>query len=98
MANIDDLIEQMQKDELEDASKLKPIQYAKLRNLYPQRVYKAIRGGKLDVETCLCGSKVIDIEAADEVFKVGRHAVQGTLTSLQEEEEVSGSDVDTRDE
>lgn len=93
---IDDVIAQMMKDEFEDAEQLKPIQYAKLRGLYPQRVYKAIRDRKLKVITCLCGSKVINVDEADRVFKVGKYRTgsQGALTSLQAEEEVPGSDMD----
>lgn len=99
MAGIDDVIAQMMKDEYEDAEQLKPIQYAKLRGLYPQRVYKAIRDRKLEVISCLCGSKVINVDAADKVFKVGKHRAgpQGTLASLQAEEEVPGSDLDADD-
>lgn len=95
MAGIDDVIAKMMKDELEDAKRLKPIQYAKLRGLYPQRVYKAIRNRKLEVITCDCGSKVIEVAVADEVFKVGRARIQGTLEALSEEEEVPGSDLDS---
>jgi hypothetical protein len=70
--NIDDLIAQMEADELEDKAQttthLTPIEYAKLHNMRPQKVYYAIRHKKLEVEKCMCGRKVINIATADEYF------------------------------
>lgn len=70
---IDDIIRQMEEDELEDKAEatthLTPIEYAKLRGIkYPQTVYYAIRHGHLKPEQCMCGRKVINIEAADKHF------------------------------
>jgi hypothetical protein len=97
--NTDELFAQMMQDELEDAKKLRPIEYAKLRGLYAQHVYRYIRQGKLPVEVCQCGRKVVDIEVADEVFKVGRSRVQGTFeASVQAEEKMARSDLDTREQ
>jgi hypothetical protein len=97
MGGIDDLFEQMQKDDLEGATKLPPIQYAKLRGIRPQRVYAALRAHKLDPTTCECGRKVVVVEEADELFKLGSRRPGADVTST-EEEEVPGSDVDSGDE
>lgn len=78
--NADALFEQMRKDELEDASKLTPREYGKLRGISPQLVYYHLRKPKppegstekyLEFERCLCGKKVIDVKRADEYFKRG---------------------------
>lgn len=87
--NLDDLIEQMKRDDLEGATKLPPIQYAKLRGMYPQKVYSALRNRKLEATTCECGRKVIIVADADRLF-----GVQGTEQAVPEEEEVAGSDLD----
>lgn len=70
----DELIAQMQRDELEGASKLSPRDYGKLRGIAPQLVYYHIREGHIKKETCLCGRSVIDIEQADIYFKKGSHS------------------------
>lgn len=70
---IDDLIKQIEEDELADAAELgtmKPTRYAKLRGLYPQQIYAAIRNNKLKSSICACGSKVINVEEADILFRV----------------------------
>jgi hypothetical protein len=77
MGGIDDAIKAMQ-DDSEGATKLPPIQYAHLRGLYPQKVYAALRKGKLQWNTCDCGRKVVVIEEADKLFKVGAYAAGGT--------------------
>jgi predicted site-specific integrase-resolvase len=64
--NTDELIAQMQADETDGAIKLSPREWAKLRGVTPQLVYYWIRTGKLDMETCICGRNVIDVEKADE--------------------------------
>lgn len=91
MGGIDDVIEEMKRDELEGATKLPPIQYAHLRDIYPQKVYGALRNGKLERTTCECGRKVVIVKEADEYF--------GFATTIPEaEEEVSGSDLDSDDQ
>lgn len=65
---IDDFIRQAEEDELQDAVQLPPIQYAKLRGIYPQKVYAAIRNHKLQAIHCLCGRKVVVIADADKFF------------------------------
>lgn len=67
--NSDELIKQMELDELSDATKLTPRDYGKLRGHAPQLIYYYIRTGKLDVEKCLCGRKVIDVADADAFFE-----------------------------
>jgi hypothetical protein len=70
--SIDDFMKQIEDDERADRaeleSKLTPIDYGRLRGIAPQRVYQAIRNGKLEVERCLCGRKVIDVAQADIKF------------------------------
>lgn len=70
--DIDGLLREMERDDLEGATKLPPIQYAKLRGIYPQKVYKAIRDKKLEPTKCDCGRKVVVVEEADEFFKLGK--------------------------
>lgn len=83
----DDLV-----DQAEVVGKMKPTQYAKLRGIYPQRVYQALRNGRLDEEQCACGSKIVDVQQADELF--GFNTVQEHLeaaTSLSREDMEAGS-------
>jgi archaeosine-15-forming tRNA-guanine transglycosylase len=95
MGGIDEVIAEMKRDELEGATKLPPIQYAHLRGMYPQKVYAALRHGKLKQVVCECGRKVVVVEEADEYFKLGRYSATGLS---EEEEEVPGSDLDPGDE
>lgn len=69
----DELMRQMELDDLEDATKLSPRDYGKLRGIAPQLVYYHIRQGHIDKERCLCGRSVIDIDKADQYFKKGPH-------------------------
>jgi hypothetical protein len=95
MPGIDDFIRQAEEDERSDATKLPVIQYAKMRGMYPQKVYAVIRKGKLKEHWCDCGRKVVIIEEADEYFKLGRFR---EASVSEEEEEVPGSDLDSDDE
>ncbi len=88
MGGIDDAIQEMA-DDYEGATKLPPIQYAKMRGMYPQKVYAAVRNGKLKTHWCDCGRKVVIIEEADEYFKLGKW--QRADEALQETEEAPGS-------
>lgn len=86
VGGIDELLKEMQREDLEGATKLPPIQYAKLRSIYPQKVYAAIRNRKLEPTKCECGRKVVVVEEADEYFKLGKwkrtnQAVQETETA-----------------
>jgi len=94
-ADIDAFIEEMKLADLEGATKMAPIPYAKSRGIYPQKVYGAIRHHKIEAEHCACGRTVIDVERADEYFKLGRYSSQPTV---QATEEIPGSDVDSDDE
>jgi hypothetical protein len=69
MANIDDVIRQMQADEEEDAPKITPVNYGRLRGLAPQLIYYYIRRGKITTSHCDCGRKVIDKEEADDFLR-----------------------------
>jgi hypothetical protein len=86
---IDDFIREAEEDERADATKLPVIEYAKLRGLYPQKVYTAIRNRKLEQHWCDCGRKVVWIEEADEYFKLGKW--QRAEQDVSEEEETPGS-------
>lgn len=92
MGGIDDAIEEMKLGDLVGASKMAPIPYAKSRGIYPQKVYGAIRNHKVAPEHCACGRTVIDVEAADEYFKLGKW--KRADEASQETEEVPGSDLD----
>lgn len=72
MAGLDDLMHQMKADELADAAEAgftTPIIYASTRNIHAQRVYKALRDKKLESEYCKCGRRIINVAAADLLFK-----------------------------
>ena len=73
-ANSDELLAMMEEDERNDAELLSPIEYARARGIYPQRVYKVIRQGKLTPEYCNCGRKCIRVTDADEVFGFKKEA------------------------
>jgi len=66
--NIDELLEQMERDEREDQRLMTPIDYGRLRGIRPQRVYYYIRTHRLVPETCDCGRKCIVKKDADELF------------------------------
>jgi hypothetical protein len=66
--NTDDLIRQMQEDELNDADKLSVREYARARGMQPQLVHYYIGRGRLQIEKCICGRKVLDVKLADEFF------------------------------
>jgi hypothetical protein len=73
--NTDELIRLIEQDETTDKikvlSKATPIEYARSRGIAPQKVYYAIRTGKLDKEECVCGRGVVDVGAADAIFGGG---------------------------
>jgi hypothetical protein len=93
-SNIDELFEEMERDELEDATTLTPREYAKLRGIYPQRVYTAMRTGKLTWERCSCNRRVVVVEEADRLFNKGKHGERRSQ-DLPEEEEIPRSDHET---
>ena len=88
-ADSDELLRMIEEDERADASILPPVQYARMRGIYPQRVYAALRNKKLETVWCPCGRRCIDVQTADEVFGFGVKA------NLPEEEEVAGRNVDS---
>ena len=91
--NIDAFFKMMKAADLEGAPKMSPIDYAKLRGLYPQKVYAAIRAGRLAPTRCDCGRKVVVVEEADEYFKLGKWKRTDEATSS--EEEAPGSELDS---
>lgn len=74
MGNNDNVQRQIRLDELSDATKLSPREYAEYRSLktgtvvQAQLIYYYIRTKKLQTEICLCGRKVLDVKTADEFF------------------------------
>jgi predicted site-specific integrase-resolvase len=60
---LDDIAEQA-----EEVGKLTPREFAQLIGVAPQMVYYYIRNGRINVERCICGRKVIDVETAKAVF------------------------------
>jgi hypothetical protein len=72
MGGIDDAIKAMEEDST-GATKLPPIQYAKLRGIRPQKVYAAIRNHRLEHIWCDCGRKVVIIDDADKLFRLGAY-------------------------
>lgn len=69
MLSTEEALAAMERDEAEGAVKLSPREYALLRGKKPQLVYYYIRKGKLELEQCICGRNVIDVEAADTFFR-----------------------------
>jgi hypothetical protein len=65
---LDDLFDEFDKFELEGATKLSPRDYAKYKGMRPQMVYYYIRQGVIDMERCVCGRNVVDVEQADEAL------------------------------
>jgi len=94
-SDIEEAIKEMILGDLEGATMMSPIDYAKRRGIYPQQVYKALRDKRLNPTTCECGRKVVVVDEADRLFKLGEYAAK---PAVQATEEVSGSDVDTDDE
>lgn len=66
---LDDLIAKMERDEYEGAEKLSPIDFARYQEMSPQMVYYYIRNNVVEVEVCICGRKVVDVEAAREAIR-----------------------------
>lgn len=80
--NLDDLLNQIKSDERNDATILSPIEYARMRGIYAQRVYKALRDRKLKRETCEhCGHQGISVELADELFGFEKEVDDGESDS-----------------
>jgi hypothetical protein len=69
----DELMRQMELDEIADATKATPREYAKSRGLAPQNIYYHIRNGHIKKEQCICGRTVIDIDAADQYLQLGEY-------------------------
>jgi hypothetical protein len=72
--SMDDLFKQMEEDEKVDRvntqTKATPIDYARARGIRPQKVYAALRNGKLVWDSCECGRRVIVIAEADDLFNL----------------------------
>ena len=66
--NLDELVDAMERDELDDAEFLTPIEFAKLIGVRPQLVYYHIRKEHIDVFRCPCGRKVVHVASATEAL------------------------------
>lgn len=55
-------------DQADEVGKLTPREYARLRGMAPQLVYYHIRQDHIELETCICGRKVIDVASVDSFF------------------------------
>ena len=76
--NFDELRKLMEEHELQDATKLTPIEYGRLRGIKPQLIYYHLRTHNnpesekhLLLERCLCGKSVLDVKLADQYFGKG---------------------------
>jgi hypothetical protein len=75
--NHDELMRQMAEDDLADEleaagqglAKMSVREYAKAKDMQPQLLYYYIRTGKIAVETCVCGRKVIDVNSANDFLE-----------------------------
>jgi hypothetical protein len=56
------------REQAAQVGKLSPREYAKIRGKAPQLVYYHIRKKHIEMETCICGRKVIDVAKADAAF------------------------------
>lgn len=56
-------------DQAQEVGKLSPREFAKLIGVAPQMVYYYIRTGKIELEYCICGRKVVDVKLATNVFE-----------------------------
>lgn len=69
---IDDFLKQVEEDEQHDRvaaqTLASPIDYARSRDIAPQKVYKSLRDKRLEWTHCGCGRKVIVIAEADELY------------------------------
>jgi hypothetical protein len=66
--DLDSMFDDMDKFDLEGATKLTPREYGKLRGMAPQMVYYWIRNKVIETETCVCGRRVVDVKACDEAL------------------------------
>lgn len=87
---LEDLFREMEEDErhdrIEATGKASPIEYARMRNIIPQKVYYFIRRGKLELSPCgECGRKVVDVSEADKVL-----FASVLKEAIQEEEDTAG--------
>jgi hypothetical protein len=91
--NIDDFIRQVEEDEQADRvaeqTKASPIDYARSRGIRPQKVYAALRSGRLVWDSCECGRRVIVIAEADELFKIRDFSID---TGPEDDTDSTGAD------
>jgi hypothetical protein len=78
---LDEFADELERFELEGATKLTPREYGKLRGMAPQMVYYYIRIGVVDVERCQCGRRVIDVDLTDKAISTRQEARRKSLAS-----------------
>jgi hypothetical protein len=66
-------------DQADVVGKLTPREYAQLRGMSPQLVYYYIRNKVLELEYCLCGRRVLDVNKADDNLQKKKEARSGKL-------------------
>jgi hypothetical protein len=61
-SNTDELLAAIRRDELNDAEKLTPKDFAELVGTTAQLVYYWIKAGHIKTERCACGRRVVDVK------------------------------------
>ncbi len=61
--------EEFVRNDFEGATKLSPIEFARMMGMRPQMVYYYIRNKVLQTERCICGRRVLDIDSAKEALQ-----------------------------
>lgn len=90
MPGLDDLFDRFDKFELEGRSKLTPREFARLQDMAPQLVYYYIRNGVLTTEECLCGRRVLDVEASTAALQARQEARRRDISAAKDRHPSSG--------
>lgn len=68
----EELEEAIRRDELMEATKLSPREFAQLIGMSPQLVYYHLRNNHIEAEVCICGRKVVDVANAKKALEERR--------------------------
>jgi hypothetical protein len=88
--NLDELMAEMERDELEDADFLTPREFAKTLNMQPQLVYYYIRRGVIKDERCICGRRVVNVRAATEALQAQARTRRGDVDTRADHDREAG--------
>ena len=80
--NTDQLIADMMAFDNEGQECMTPVAYAKVRPVYAPQLYGWAKRGVIELETCKCGRKVLNVEAVDKVLRA-----KGKLEPLIKDED-----------